>query len=100
MRVGLLEKIAAFLAEHPALQGVILAVMLAAIRVWREGKKDWLEAFTCALLTIGAIPLLGWLSVPAGVIVFVGVVIGHIGSRRIRTIMDKFLGAKAGAGSL
>lgn len=99
MRVGFFEKFTSYLTEAPAVQGVLLAVTLALLRVWRDDRKaDWAEAFTCGLLAAAAIPAIAWAHLPAALIVPVGATIGHVGARRIRGFMSHFLGNKTGAG--
>lgn len=79
----------------PHLYAPALSVATAGLRVLYGGgtwRRVWLEGALCGAATLSIKPLLIWLSMPADLAVFIGVLFGFVGVEKLREYSDRLLG--------
>ena len=87
-----------------AMQGAIMAVVMAFLRVYYDASETSktraaLEASICGALTLASASALDWIGAPEQVAVAVGGFIGFIGVAKLRAFLFAWLNRRATSGT-
>lgn len=85
--------------SSPSIQGMVMAVIVAFLRVLYDDKETskvriLLESLICGALSLSASSFIGWMDWPPSLSVGVGGMIGFLGVTAIRGFIVKFVGKK------
>jgi lambda family phage holin len=98
---GLVEFINAI---PPAVQGAIMAVVMAVLRVYYDAEETSaaraaLEASICGALTLASASALDWAGAPQQVAVAVGGAVGFVGVAKLREFLFTWINRRSSGGT-
>jgi lambda family phage holin len=85
--------------SYPLLEGVVMAIALAFLRLKVDKKRngwklDTIEVLSCACIAFAVSPVITWLGMPENVNIATGAAIGVIGSKQVQFFLLRFIGKR------